>query len=102
VLRQCVAPYADHADLNFGGPHDLAAAERDINGGQMNGFIRGFSRIREVRRCDRSHVRDPRPDVRENASILGDLRSDFDFSQLPRRPMILPVKPHTTLISAGR
>ncbi len=33
---------------------------------------------------------DPRPDVRENISILGDLRNDFDFSQLPRRPLILP------------
>jgi phospholipase C len=45
---------------------------------------------------------DPRPDVRENASILGDLRSDFDFSQLPRPPMILPVHPRTTLISLCR
>jgi phospholipase C len=32
---------------------------------------------------------DPRPDVRENASILGDLRNDFDFSQTPRSPLIL-------------
>ncbi|MDQ6766343.1 MAG: phospholipase, partial [Candidatus Eremiobacteraeota bacterium] len=34
---------------------------------------------------------DPRPVVRENVSILGDLRSDFDFSQAPRKPLILPV-----------
>jgi phospholipase C len=33
---------------------------------------------------------DPRPDVRENVSILGDLRSDFDFSQAPRAPVDLP------------
>lgn len=33
---------------------------------------------------------DPRPDVREAASILGDLRRDFDFSQAPRPPLILP------------
>lgn len=33
---------------------------------------------------------DPRPDVRENASILGNLLSDFDFSQSPRPAMILP------------
>jgi phospholipase C len=33
---------------------------------------------------------DPRPDVRENASILGDLRNDFDFNQTPRPPLILP------------
>ncbi len=36
---------------------------------------------------------DPRPDVREDASILGNLLSDFDFSQAPRPPMILPVNP---------
>jgi phospholipase C len=36
---------------------------------------------------------DPRPDVRENASQLGDLQQDFDFSQPPRPPLILPTKP---------
>jgi phospholipase C len=36
---------------------------------------------------------DPRPDVRENASILGNLLSDFDFSQQPRPPMTLPINP---------
>jgi phospholipase C len=33
---------------------------------------------------------DPRPDVRENAPVLGDLRNDFDFTQAPRSPLILP------------
>jgi hypothetical protein len=33
---------------------------------------------------------DPRPTVRENVAILGDLRNDFDFSQAPRPPKILP------------
>jgi phospholipase C len=37
---------------------------------------------------------DPRPDVRENASILGDLRNDFDFSQTPRAPLILRTTGH--------
>src|SRR5206468_554229 len=32
---------------------------------------------------------DPRPDVRERAPILGDLRKDFDFTQRPRRPELL-------------
>ena len=32
---------------------------------------------------------DTRPDVRENASQLGDLRADFDFTQSPRAPVIL-------------
>ena len=33
---------------------------------------------------------DPRPDVRENVPILGDLRNDFDSSQPPRAPLVLP------------
>jgi phospholipase C len=36
---------------------------------------------------------DPRPTVRENVAILGDLRNDFDFTQPPRPPLILPVLP---------
>ena len=35
---------------------------------------------------------DPRPSVRENAAVLGNLVRDFDFQQRPRPPMIL--KPH--------
>jgi phospholipase C len=33
---------------------------------------------------------DSRPDVRESARILGNLAKDFDFSQTPRRPLLLP------------
>lgn len=40
---------------------------------------------------------DPRPDVRENAPVLGDLAYDFDFAQKPRPPLLLPVHPRTTL-----
>jgi phospholipase C len=40
---------------------------------------------------------DPRPSVREASSILGDLRQDFDFSQEPRVPLLLPERPQTTL-----
>jgi phospholipase C len=36
---------------------------------------------------------DPRPDVRENAPILGNLVADFNFKQKPRRPLILPQHP---------
>jgi phospholipase C len=36
---------------------------------------------------------DPRPNVRENAAILGDLLAEFDFTQPPRTPMILPLHP---------
>jgi len=41
---------------------------------------------------------DPRPTVRENVPLLGDLRQDFDFTQAPRPPLILPEKPATALI----
>jgi phospholipase C len=40
---------------------------------------------------------DPRITVRENVKVLGDLVSDFDFSQAPRAPEPLPVHPRTTL-----
>ena len=36
---------------------------------------------------------DPRPDVREDNPILGNLTADFNFSQTPRSPTILPVHP---------
>jgi phospholipase C len=36
---------------------------------------------------------DPRPNVRENERILGDLEHDFDFRQKPRRPVLLPLRP---------
>jgi phospholipase C len=36
---------------------------------------------------------DPRPDVRENASQLGNLGNDFNFDQSPRPPTPLPTHP---------
>ena len=36
---------------------------------------------------------DPRPDVRENAAILGNLAADVDFAQKPRPPVILATHP---------
>jgi phospholipase C len=38
---------------------------------------------------------DPRPDVREDERILGNLAQDFDFSQAPRQPVLLPTNPPT-------
>ncbi|MDQ1481785.1 MAG: hypothetical protein QOI44_2646, partial [Actinomycetota bacterium] len=40
---------------------------------------------------------DPRPTVRENVAILGNLASEFDFTQAPRPPVLLPVHPQSTL-----
>jgi PKD repeat protein len=33
---------------------------------------------------------DPRPTVRENVQVLGDLTSEFDFARPPRAPLIIP------------
>ena len=38
---------------------------------------------------------DPRPDVRENQRQLGNLIREFNFSQTPRKPVLLPVHPKT-------
>jgi phospholipase C len=40
---------------------------------------------------------DPRPDVRENAPILGTLVRDFNFKQKPRPPLLLSPHPSTDL-----
>ncbi len=45
---------------------------------------------------------DPRPGVRETAAQLGDLTRDFDFSQPPRPPMLLPIHPATDLVGPAR
>ncbi len=38
---------------------------------------------------------DPRPDVREDQPVLGNLEQDFDFSQVPRSPVLLATNPPT-------
>ncbi len=38
--RRVHRPYHDRADVNGGGPHGEGNAVADVNGGQMNGFIR--------------------------------------------------------------
>jgi phospholipase C len=40
---------------------------------------------------------DPRPDVRENAPILGSLVRDFNFKQKPRKALLLNPHPQTDL-----
>jgi phospholipase C len=37
--------------------------------------------------------RDPRPDVREDQPVLGNLAQDFNFNQPPRPPVLLPTNP---------
>jgi phospholipase C len=72
------AGYVDHQQLS----HDayLKFIEDDFLGGtRLNPGTDG--------RPDR------RPDVREEASGLGNLESDFNFNQPPRPPLILPTHP---------
>jgi phospholipase C len=38
---------------------------------------------------------DPRPDVREDEPVLGNLVQDFNFDQSPRAPVLLPTNPPT-------
>jgi phospholipase C len=38
---------------------------------------------------------DPRPDVRETVPRLGNLISEFNFNQAPRKPFLLPTNPPT-------
>jgi len=41
---------------------------------------------------------DPRPSVRERINLLGDLSADFDFTQTPRAPFVLPATPLASLV----
>ena len=76
------AGYIDHQMLSFDAY--LKFIEDDFLGGQrLNPTTDGRP--------------DPRPDVRENSPILGNLAKDFNFNQKPRPPLILPVCPKTTL-----
>ena len=82
-----ISPYAragfvDHQTLSFDAY--LKFIENDFLGGQ---------------RLDPSTDGrpDPRPDVREDASQLGDIADAFNFSQPPRPPLILPLHPKTDL-----
>jgi phospholipase C len=78
-----ISPYAkrhfiDHQTLSFDAY--LKFIEDDFLGGQrLNPKTDGRP--------------DPRPTVRENVKLLGDLRHDFDFAQRPRRPLVLAPYP---------
>jgi phospholipase C len=82
-----ISPYArrgyiDHQTLSFDA-YDKFIEDDFLNGQRIDPASDGRP--------------DPRPDVREDEKILGNLVSDFDFSQKPRPPLILPVHPQTTL-----
>jgi phospholipase C len=78
-----ISPYArrgyiDHQTLSFDAY--LKFIEDDfLNGARLNPKTDGRP--------------DPRPTVREDAAILGDLSTEFDFSQTPRPPVIMSIHP---------
>ncbi len=74
--------YVDHQTLSFDA-YDKFIEDDFLNGQRINPATDGRP--------------DPRPDVRENEKILGNLTNDFDFNQSPRSPVVLPVHPKTTL-----
>ena len=82
-----ISPYArkgyiDHQTLSFDAY--LKFIEDDFLGGQrLNPRTDGRP--------------DPRPTVRETSRILGNLLSDFDFTQRPRKAMLLPRIPPSKL-----
>ena len=42
VTGQCIQPFHDPSDINYGGPHGNDAAVTDIDGGKMDGFIQSL------------------------------------------------------------
>jgi phospholipase C len=82
-----ISPYAkrgyiDHQTLSFDA-YDKFIEDDFLGGQRLNPATDGRP--------------DPRPSVRENEKILGNLANDFDFNQSPRPPLLLPVHPKTTL-----
>ena len=78
-----ISPYArrgyiDHQVLSFDAYLKFIQDEF-LGGARLNPFTDGRP--------------DSRPDIRESASILGNLVTDFDFTQAPRPPMLLPLHP---------
>jgi len=78
-----ISPYAkqgtiDHQTLSFDA-YDKLIEDRFLKGQRLDPATDGRP--------------DPRPDVRENASQLGDLWKDFDFGQQPVAPLVLSEHP---------
>ena len=88
VPAMVISPYAkphfiDHQTLSFDAY--LKFVEDDFLGGlRLNPKTDGRP--------------DPRPTVREDVPILGDLTKDFDFDQKPLPPLVLPEHPVTDLV----
>jgi phospholipase C len=80
VPAMVISPYArkgyiDHQQLSFDA-YNKFIEDDFLSGARLNPKTDGRP--------------DSRPDVRENTKGLGDLVNDFDFSQKPRAPLLLP------------
>jgi phospholipase C len=49
--KTCVRPYHDPNDQNSGGPHGAKAADIDIDGGKMDGFIEAMLGVEKTGGC---------------------------------------------------
>jgi phospholipase C len=69
ATRKCIAPFVDHHDVNGGGPHSVKAAQRDIDGGKMDGFVHASLATQKgctnafAPACIQDLRRDGKPDV---------------------------------------
>jgi phospholipase C len=71
LLRRCARPYHSSEIDQEGGPHGFRAADADVNGGRMNGFVKVASEgarhkcaaVRFGRRCRKFVGPDKQPDV---------------------------------------
>ncbi len=78
TTKKCVRPYHDTKDRNAGGPHGEDVANRDINGGKMNGF-QAQARIGSAAACRLN------PDVPgcSFSSSAPDVMGYHDASEIP-------------------
>jgi phospholipase C len=74
----CQRPYHDHADRNFGGPHERIDALHDVAGGRMDGFIRQARR--GLRRGCWAHPDNP---VCSLGALTPDVMGYHDWREIP-------------------
>jgi phospholipase C len=80
------AGYIDHQVLSFDA-YDKFIEDDFLGGQRLNPATDGRP--------------DPRPTVRENVPILGNLTADFNFDQRPRPALLLPVHPNLGAIQTA-
>jgi phospholipase C len=75
---RCLRPYHDSANRDWGGPHQLLNAIRDINGDRMNGFLG------QARRSVAAHCAPFRkPPICRSATAGQDVMGYHDWREIP-------------------